>query len=90
MDLQAHGSEPGSGDLPVEDPGGRRGLQAETGAAGRGQEEASAEAAGLRGPAVSGHTATPSLHPLSGAEGFRGSLGTAGASGWFQGFTSRP
>lgn len=35
MDLQAHRSEPGSGDLPVEEPGGRGGLQAEAGAAGR-------------------------------------------------------
>lgn len=86
MDLQAHGSEPGSGDLPAEEPGGRRGLQAEAGAPGRGAEEAPAPTAGLRRPAVSGHTATLSLGPLGGAGGLEDLCEisrTAGAPGSF-------
>lgn len=67
MDLQAHGSEPGPGDLPTERPGGGRGLQAEAAASGRRQEEAPAPAAGLRRPAVGELTVSPRLDPLGGA-----------------------
>lgn len=69
MDLQAHGSEPGPGDLPAEKPGGGRGPQAEAAAPGRRQEEAPAPAAGLRRPAVGEHTVSPRLDLLGGAGG---------------------
>lgn len=69
MDLQAHGSEPGPGDLPAEKPGGGRGPQAEAAAPGRRQEEAPAPAAGLRRPAVGEHAVSPRLDLLGGAGG---------------------
>lgn len=72
MDLQAHGSELWPGDLPAEELGGGRGLQAEAAAPGRRQKEAPAPAAGLRHPAVGGLTESLRPDPLGGAGGSEG------------------